>query len=621
MSKIQKKNLLVLSVAALVASSVAAIAGVTTYKNDLVGGAVYLAQDMCGGSPPSGNCWCDFTTHAWQCGDYSGGSPSGGSPIGGTTGASTTTSTTTTSSTTPACPTADLKSCQATCTSQFCMNWCSQACPTSTSTTTSTTTTTTVTDRCAHANEDCAERVRCLIELGACSSPKTGEKQMCDDIKSAATARGVKNAAVNMQTGTEYCDELKAATPPAPAVPEPALAPAAVTPAPAEETTERASAPAIEGRGDFRNFEDESFEGDEGDFDGGSEDFGGFDDFSDDGFHDSPEDFGFQMEDFGNLGNFYDMDFDPEMMQEGFDEYFGSGDDFGDGMPEWMGDELESTKDMMRGMAEEMCPDFVEEIGDVEDFEELEEVGFRMQEECGGGPGMGGEGGVGDGEMMENAVKMLDIFADTEGPVYFALDVAKKHDVFTNDEVKEIEGIIVKIGEKAKEAEEACSDLPDLEEEGDFFGIRGLLAQLFDDEENDDEFEDDEDEGESFDNEDDFGEDIREEFEACGRILDEALGAGPGKDEEEIGSGLMGALEELMREPMENAVEDGTIPQEEWDEVENRFNAVMEELGFEEEFDESFDEEEGFREVDKGEWEVEEGGTDEEEEDFEDFDF
>ncbi|MBI2117604.1 hypothetical protein HYT95_01770, partial [Candidatus Peregrinibacteria bacterium] len=134
----------------------------------------------------------------------------------------------------------------------------------------------------------------------------------------------------------------------------------------------------------------------------------------------------------------------------------------------------------------------------------------------------------------------------------------------------------------------------------------------------DEEFEDDDEEGGTFDGE--MPEEFRA-YEECGEVLDAALGAGPDQDEEEMGSGLMGALEGLMREPMEAAVEDGTIPQEEWDEVESRFEEVMADLGFEEEFDKSFQEEEGFREVDEGEREVEEGGTDEEEGDFEDVDF
>ena len=638
MSKTQKQNLLALSIAALVASSVAAIAGVTTFNNDLVGKTLYLTEgEMCPGGCPSGQ-WCDYATHTCKASDYSQGSaPSTGTANTGTAGTSTATTSTTSGPTGLNCAGGTLATCQATCvqdgvTNRFCMGYCSNECPSPSTTMTGTSTAATVTDRCAYTHE-CGETVRCLIELGACGSPKTGEKPTCDAIKAAATARGVKSPAVNMETGMAYCDELKAA---------------AVTPPPVVETPVPTFVPAVappdrgEDGGEFNIMQ--PTERTETEYDGfglpedgyerettGDEGFGEFDDFSD-RFHGGPgdfgfgEDMGFPMEDFSHFGDMYDMEFDPGMMQEGFDEYFGGfgpgmggefggdfgggfgGDDFG-GMPEWMGDELENMKDMMRDMAENMCPELVEEIDDIEDFEGLEELGFRMQEECSGGMGMGGP----DPEMMENAVKMLHLFADPDGPVFHALDVAQKYKVFTTGEVEEIHDILAQLGEKAAEADEACSDLPDLESEGDFFGLRGLLAQLFEDDE--EEF-DEGDEG-------DFGGDMREAFEACGEILDEALGAGPGGEDgaDEGPGGLMGELEEVMKEPMEAAVEDGTIPQEEWNEVESRFEEAMADLGFEEEFDESFHEEEDFGGFDEEEEEEDEEFEDEdEEEDEDDFD-
>lgn len=576
MSKAQKQKLLALSVAGLVASSVAAIAGVTTFENGLTGKATYVSYE-------DGHMGGTY-------GGYSGGSAystSGGSPSTSTAGASTTTSTSG-----PVglnCAGGTLAACQATCTkdgvvNNFCKGYCSQECP-STSTTTGTSTATVVTDRCAHATGNCAERVRCLIELGACGSPKTGEKQMCDDIKIAATARGVKNAAINMETGMAYCDELKAAPPPAPVVETPAPvilptveAPPAV-PAVSVEDPElaeweeedqpslRGLRPASDddfGGGDYDDFDDF---GDDfgGEFHGGPGDFGGFDGDFDMGFGGHDEEFmRAMMDQYGgefSLGeddfSGYFGDVSPGMGggEFGFGGDFGGGfggDEFG-GMPEWMGNELEDMKDMMRDMAEGMCPELVEEIDDIEDFEGMEELGFRMQEECMGGGGMGG------GPMEDPSEIVETLRAMTEG-IDGGLGVLEENGL-DKSIASDIRGLLTQVSAAADEAEEACADLGFGEEEDeDLFGFKGLLAQVFDD-------EDEEDEDEDFDDEDEDGEGgaCREAIEKAFSLMD------PDSDEEYPNS---------VRGIMQPAIEDFFRELHEEDEAKSRkvFAAFMKEM-------------------------------------------
>ena len=634
MSKTQKHNLLVLSVAALVASSVAAIAGVTTFKNDLTGKAVYLTQEGCPGGCPMGQ-WCDFAAHTCKADTY----PDTGTTYPTTSTTSTTTTTTGTSGPIGLnCAGGSLAACNATCTkdgvvNNFCKGYCAQECP-STSTT-SVSTTVTVTNRCAYVTEKdgCMAKCTCYVEnTGSCSSPKTGEAEFCNAVKGADATKTGKTGVFNMTTCSNYCDELKAAPPLVPVVEPPPAAPVETPAAPV--FTQPLVEPAHTAAPAF----DENFGEDSGGF---GEDFGGdYDDFGGEfdrdfrgGFRGGPsDDFGFPSDDFGHFGDMYDMEFDPEMMQEGFDEYFDGGygfdggGDFGGGyggdgfggMPPWMMDEITPEIDAIS----EFCPEAgeaYEEAQETGDFDPLMEVMMECEMGMGGGMGMGGP----DPEMMENAAKMLQILSDKNGPVYHALDVAKKYDVFTGDKVDGIEDILTQLGEKAEEAAKVCMDLPELpdmdmmgEEAEDFFGLKGLLAQLFDDEEeeegDDEEFEDDEEFGDDDEEGSTFDGEMPEEFRAykeCSKVLDAALGAGPGQDEEEMGSGLMGKLKEVMEVPWDDAVKMGTIPRAEADDVERHFEEAMADLGFEESFHE------------EGDFDEEEEEFDEEEEDDEDFDF
>lgn len=494
MSNTQKKNLLALSVAALVASSVAAVAGVTTFERDLTGKSVYLGYEDSG--------------HPYNSSGYSGGSayyPSTGTASAGTAGASTATG-----SPAPACPTADLKSCQATCvkdgvTNSFCDSWCKQACPASTSTTTSTTTT--ITNRCADITEGegCMQKCLCYADrAGSCASPRSGEADFCNAVKSADAAKTGKTGVFNMTTCSNYCDSQKEVPPPAPVASTPAPvvdAPAADASTATKETPviEDSDFPSLE-EDDVRHeaaFEDDDFES-KRDVSGKYDDFGGYDDFrsgpdfggefdmgfgGDDPFRQAMmaqygDEFSLEEDDFSG----YFGDFGPGMDGGDFGGGFG-GDGFG-GMP-YMDDMGEEILEMAGGFCPHEVLDDIQQAMEDGEFEEIEQL---MMEGCMGGGGFGGP--------MEDPSEIVEtLWAMTEG-IDLGLVVLEENG-FDKDVASDIRGLLTQVNAAADEAEEACADLGfgEEEEDEDFFGLKGFLAQIFDDEEEDDDFFGDDEEG------------------------------------------------------------------------------------------------------------------------------
>lgn len=476
MAKMQTQNMLALSVAALVASGVAAFVGVATFNDDLIGKSVYLAQEWCPGGCPAGQ-WCDYMTHSCKSSD--GGMDHENYRTSGGTSGSTSTSTTTSGPVGLNCAGGSLSACQKTCvkdgvTNQFCMGYCAQECPSTSTTTSTSTTVTVVTNRCAYVTEGdgCMAKCTCYVEnTASCSSPKAGEAEFCNAVKGADTAKTGKTGAFSMTTCSNYCDELKAAasaSPPlAPTVePAPAVEPAPVATqvAPVETTIHPAAS--------------EEFENEEFSSDGDVEDFGDFENFGE------PEDFGQEfgppMDEFG----FFEDEFG-YMPEEGdFEDYFtgyGSpmGGEFDEGFGGSFGEIPEWEREEMLHIAENFCPGFVDRIKDAETPEELfDKIGIDMQMECGGGD-MGGPQSPEEGlAMMQKMPEAIDA----------GLTVLEENG-FDEDVAGNIREILVQVSAAAKDAEEACADVDfGGGEFGEDFGAQ-LLAQR--DEEGDDEGSDD----------------------------------------------------------------------------------------------------------------------------------
>lgn len=532
MSKTQKKNLLALSVAALVASSVAAIAGVTTFESDLTGKGVYLGYEM---------------GH-----DYSGGSSYPGTGYtGGTTGG-------TTGSATPvAVPTTNVSKytqCVEICTmdgwkAPGCANGCKEQ---SGAPSASEAAKTAPKDRCAYTmNDSCLTKCNCAAaNYGTPNTAETGT----DLNKFFVDGKKILGGCLDI---CEAAAVQKAAPVPVVETPVPVITPTVEAPPSAgqavlEEEDQpllRELRPASDddfGGGDYEGFGDF---GDDfgGKFHGGPGDFGGFDGDFDMGFGGHDEEFmRAMMDQYGgefSLGeddfSGYFSDFGPGMGggDFGFGGEFGGGfggDEFG-GMPY-----MEGIGEEILGMARGFCPDDVlDEIGQALEDGEFEEIEQLMMEGCMGGGEFGGP--------MEDPSEIVGTLrAMTEG-IDLGLGVLEENG-FDKDVASDVRGLLAQVNAAADEAEEACDE--------DLFGLSGLLAQIFDDEEEDDEEFEEDDEDEDFDDEDDdfFGDD--EEGGACREAIEKAFYLMDPDSDEEYPKSVRGIMQPAIEDFFRNLHEE-----------------------------------------------------------------